>query len=131
MKKLHLSPLKSTNRWDPTLSSNPIHLVTKTTTCWSASPSSPATSAPENPPLDRILLETTGLANPVLLASVLWLDDNLVSSVMLDSIITDVNIINKVDLVSPEGSADFLEELHSINSLASSFFWTVGPMMPR
>ncbi|CAB4295350.1 unnamed protein product [Prunus armeniaca] len=103
--------------------------------------------------LDHILLETTGLANPAPLASVLWLDDQLESSVKLDSIITvvdaknlrfqlsenqssssfpeaylqiafaDVIILNKVDLVSPEGSADFLEELekeiHSINSLAS------------
>ncbi|PQQ01777.1 COBW domain-containing protein 1 [Prunus yedoensis var. nudiflora] len=102
--------------------------------------------------LDHILLETTGLANPAPLASVLWLDDQLESSVKLDSIITvvdaknlrfqlsenqssssfpeaylqiafaDVIILNKVDLVSPEGSADFLEELekeiHSINSLA-------------
>ncbi|KAL6294828.1 hypothetical protein ACE6H2_002970 [Prunus campanulata] len=103
--------------------------------------------------LDHILLETTGLANPAPLASVLWLDDQLESSVKLDSIITvvdaknlrfqlsenqssssfpeaylqiafaDVIILNKVDLVSQEGSADFLEELekeiHSINSLAS------------
>ncbi|KAM0961572.1 hypothetical protein FF1_020952 [Malus domestica] len=103
--------------------------------------------------LDHILLETTGLANPAPLASVLWLDDNLESSVKLDSIITvvdaknlrfqlsenrssssfpeaylqiafaDVIILNKVDLVSPEDSANFLEELekeiHSINSLAS------------
>lgn len=38
--------------------------------------------------LDHILLETTGLANPAPLASVLWLDDQLESSVRLDSIIT-------------------------------------------
>ena len=38
--------------------------------------------------LDHILLETTGLANPAPLASVLWLDDQLESSVKLDSIIT-------------------------------------------
>jgi hypothetical protein len=34
------------------------------------------------------LLETTGLANPAPLASVLWLDDQLESAVKLDSIIT-------------------------------------------
>ncbi|XP_058070351.1 uncharacterized protein LOC131219304 isoform X2 [Magnolia sinica] len=84
--------------------------------------------------LDHILLETTGLANPAPLASVLWLDDQLESSVKLDSIITvvdaknlrlqlvehhdaasfpeaflqitfaDVVILNKVDLVSPKDS---------------------------
>ncbi|XP_050374396.1 uncharacterized protein LOC126791940 [Argentina anserina] len=102
--------------------------------------------------LDHILLETTGLANPAPLASVLWLDDQLEAAVKLDSIITvvdaknlrfqlsenkssssfpeaylqiafaDVVILNKVDLVSPEGSNEYLEELeneiHSINSLA-------------
>ncbi|GMY25867.1 COBW domain-containing protein 1 [Fagus crenata] len=103
--------------------------------------------------LDHILLETTGLANPAPLASVLWLDDQLESVVKLDSIIAvvdaknlrfqlserrssssfpeaflqiafaDVVILNKVDLVSPEGSGGVLEELekeiHNINSLAS------------
>ncbi|KAK1292279.1 hypothetical protein QJS10_CPB17g01974 [Acorus calamus] len=83
--------------------------------------------------LDHILLETTGLANPAPLASILWLDDQLESAVKLDSIITvvdaknlrlqldehresasfpeaflqiafaDVVILNKVDLVSREG----------------------------
>ncbi|KAL0296857.1 UNVERIFIED_CONTAM: COBW domain-containing protein 1 [Sesamum radiatum] len=37
---------------------------------------------------DHILLETTGLANPAPLASVLWLDEQLESDVRLDSIIT-------------------------------------------
>ncbi|KAE8023150.1 hypothetical protein FH972_008888 [Carpinus fangiana] len=103
--------------------------------------------------LDHILLETTGLANPAPLASVLWLDDQLESAVRLDSIITvvdaknlrfqlnerkasssfpeaflqiafaDVVILNKVDLVSAEGSEGVLEELekeiHNINSLAN------------
>ncbi|XVF85828.1 hypothetical protein PTKIN_Ptkin17bG0149100 [Pterospermum kingtungense] len=103
--------------------------------------------------LDHILLETTGLANPAPLASVLWLDDQLESSVKLDSIVTvvdaknlhfqlnkhrdsssfpeaflqiafaDVVILNKVDLVSLEGSEAALEklenEIHSINSLAN------------
>ncbi|XP_054825396.1 uncharacterized protein LOC129322953 [Prosopis cineraria] len=105
--------------------------------------------------LDHILLETTGLANPAPLASVLWLDEQLESAVKLDSIITvvdaknlrfqlaehrgssssfpeayfqiafaDIIILNKVDLVSPEGSGSILEELeeeiHNINSLAET-----------
>ncbi|CAK9186190.1 unnamed protein product [Ilex paraguariensis] len=93
--------------------------------------------------LDHILLETTGLANPAPLASVLWLDDQLESDVKLDSIITvvdaknlryqlkknhdsssfpeaflqiafaDVVILNKVDLVSPVESGGVLEELEN------------------
>ncbi|KAL7110133.1 hypothetical protein ACP275_05G005400 [Erythranthe tilingii] len=91
--------------------------------------------------LDHILLETTGLANPAPLASVLWLDDQLESDVRLDSIITvvdaknlgyqlkshhesssfpeayhqiafaDVVILNKVDLVSYDDSGVVLEDL--------------------
>lgn len=91
--------------------------------------------------LDHILLETTGLANPAPLASVLWLDDQLESAVKLDSIITvvdgknlryqlkrhddsssfpeafhqiafaDVVILNKVDLISPEDPEGTLEDL--------------------
>lgn len=38
--------------------------------------------------LDHILLETTGLADPAPLASILWLDDQLESAVRLDSIVT-------------------------------------------
>lgn len=90
--------------------------------------------------LDHILLETTGLANPAPLASALWLDEQLESSVILDAIITvvdarnilkqlsehkesstfseafqqivfaDVIIVNKIDLVSSSDS-DFLENL--------------------
>ncbi|KAL1539459.1 COBW domain-containing protein 1-like isoform X4 [Salvia divinorum] len=91
--------------------------------------------------LDHILLETTGLANPAPLASVLWLDDQLESDVRLDSIITvvdaknlryqlesnhdsssfpeaynqiafaDVVILNKVDLVSSDDSGVALKDL--------------------
>jgi hypothetical protein len=43
--------------------------------------------------LDHILLETTGLANPAPLASILWLDEQLESDVKLDSIVT-VSIFN-------------------------------------
>ncbi|KAL6983367.1 hypothetical protein U1Q18_016753 [Sarracenia purpurea var. burkii] len=105
--------------------------------------------------LDHILLETTGLANPAPLASVLWLDDQLESAVKLDSIITvadaknlryqlqrhhdsssfpeafsqiafaDVVILNKVDLISAEGTEtesvleELEKEIHNINSLAN------------
>ncbi|KAL2494188.1 Cobalamin biosynthesis CobW-like protein [Forsythia ovata] len=73
--------------------------------------------------LDHILLETTGLANPAPLASVLWLDDQLEAAVTLDSIITDVVILNKVDLVSSDDSGasieDLEKEIHNINSLTS------------
>lgn len=91
--------------------------------------------------LDHILLETTGLANPAPLASVLWLDDQLEASVKLDSIITvvdaknlhyqlhshhdsssfpeaysqiafaDVVILNKIDQVLPDDSGCLVEEL--------------------
>ncbi|KAG0488933.1 hypothetical protein HPP92_007744 [Vanilla planifolia] len=44
--------------------------------------------------LDHILLETTGLADPAPLASILWLDDQLESAVRLDSIITVVDAKN-------------------------------------
>ncbi|KAJ9554190.1 hypothetical protein OSB04_018235 [Centaurea solstitialis] len=99
--------------------------------------------------LDHILLETTGLANPAPLASVLWLDDQLESAVKLDSIITvvdaknlrfqlkkhedsstfpeaflqiafaDVVILNKIDLVSPDALEELEKEIHNINSLAN------------
>ncbi|GFY88714.1 cobalamin biosynthesis CobW-like protein [Actinidia rufa] len=73
--------------------------------------------------LDHILLETTGLAYPAPLASILWLDDQLESAVKLDSIVTDVVILNKVDLVSSEDTGSALEELEkeirNINSLAN------------
>ncbi|KAL2667105.1 hypothetical protein AAZV13_01G050200 [Glycine max] len=96
--------------------------------------------------LDHILLETTGLANPAPLASVLWLDEQLESEVKLDSIVTvvdaknlrfqldehrgsssfpeayfqiafaDIIILNKVDLVSVESSGA-LEELERATQL--------------
>ncbi|PWA42183.1 cobalamin biosynthesis CobW-like protein [Artemisia annua] len=99
--------------------------------------------------LDHILLETTGLANPAPLASVLWLDDQLEAAVKLDSIITvvdaknlrfqlkkhedsstfpeaflqiafaDVVILNKVDLVSRDELEELEKEIHSINSLSN------------
>jgi hypothetical protein len=49
--------------------------------------------------LDHILLETTGLANPAPLASILWLDDQLESEVKLDCIVT-VSILFTSPLLS-------------------------------
>ncbi|KAK1269478.1 hypothetical protein QJS04_geneDACA005171 [Acorus gramineus] len=96
--------------------------------------------------LDHILLETTGLANPAPLASILWLDDQLESAVKLDSIITvvdaknlrlqldehresasfpeaflqiafaDVVILNKVDLVSREGLGPALNVVEDLEN---------------
>ncbi|KAK6913214.1 CobW/HypB/UreG, nucleotide-binding domain [Dillenia turbinata] len=43
--------------------------------------------------LDHILIETTGLANPAPLASVLWLDDQLEFAVRFDSIVTMDNAL--------------------------------------
>jgi G3E family GTPase len=98
--------------------------------------------------MDHILLETTGLADPAPLVSILWLDDQLESSIKLDSIITvidaknfrlqidehkksssfpeafhqiafaDVVILNKIDLV--EGSLEDLErQIHEVNALVT------------
>ncbi|GFP87310.1 cobw domain-containing protein 1 [Phtheirospermum japonicum] len=65
--------------------------------------------------LDHILLETTGLANPAPLASVLWLDDQLESDVRLDSIITVVDAKNlRYQLKSHHDSLSFPEAYHQI-----------------
>ncbi|KAL6543720.1 hypothetical protein OROGR_010217 [Orobanche gracilis] len=65
--------------------------------------------------LDHILLETTGLANPAPLASVLWLDDQLESDIRLDSIITVVDAKNlRYQLKSHHDSSSFPEAYHQI-----------------
>ncbi|XP_038886769.1 COBW domain-containing protein 1 isoform X2 [Benincasa hispida] len=65
--------------------------------------------------LDHILLETTGLANPAPLASVLWLDDQLESSIKLDSIITVVDAKNlRFQLNEHRSSSSFPEAFHQI-----------------
>ncbi|KAJ4791583.1 COBW domain-containing protein 1 [Rhynchospora pubera] len=91
--------------------------------------------------LDHILLETTGLADPAPLVSILWLDDQLESAIKLDSIVTvvdaknlelqiskhadsgsfpetfiqiafaDIVILNKIDLISEEKEATQVENL--------------------
>lgn len=65
--------------------------------------------------LDHILLETTGLANPAPLASVLWLDDQLESAVKLDSIVTVVDAKNlRYQLKQHDDSSSFPEAFHQI-----------------
>ncbi|KAK9105355.1 hypothetical protein Scep_022199 [Stephania cephalantha] len=65
--------------------------------------------------LDHILLETTGLANPAPLASVLWLDDQLESEVKLDSIITVVDAKNlRLQLSEHRDSSSFPEAFTQI-----------------
>lgn len=98
--------------------------------------------------MDHILLETTGLADPAPLVSILWLDDQLESSIRLDSIITvidaknfrlqidehknsssfpeafhqiafaDVVILNKIDLVK-ENLEDLERQIHEVNALVT------------
>ncbi|KAJ0981989.1 hypothetical protein J5N97_010244 [Dioscorea zingiberensis] len=60
--------------------------------------------------LDHILLETTGLADPAGLISILWLDDQLESSVKLDSVITVVDAKNlRLQLDEHRNSTSFPE----------------------
>ncbi|KAL2631451.1 hypothetical protein R1flu_016137 [Riccia fluitans] len=91
---------------------------------------------------DYILLETTGLANPGPVASVLWVDDQLEASIRLDSVITvvdarnilrqlhepreagsvteaylqiayaDVVILNKMDQVKESSGPSTVEQIH-------------------
>lgn len=98
--------------------------------------------------MDHILLETTGLADPAPLVSILWLDDQLESSIRLDSIITvidaknfrqqidehtnsssfpeafhqiafaDVVILNKIDLVKDD-LEDLEKQIHDVNALVT------------
>ncbi|EFJ21747.1 hypothetical protein SELMODRAFT_106303 [Selaginella moellendorffii] len=94
---------------------------------------------------EHVLLETTGLANPGPVASTLWIDDQLESSVRLDAIVTvvdarnlqhqlddredaeaflqlahaDVIILNKVDLVDECTLTDVKQRVAGINSIAT------------
>jgi len=65
--------------------------------------------------MDHILLETTGLADPAPLVSVLWLDDQLESSIVLDSIITVIDAKNfRVQIDEHKNSSSFPEAFHQI-----------------
>ncbi|KAH9329573.1 hypothetical protein KI387_001681 [Taxus chinensis] len=59
---------------------------------------------------DYMLVETTGLANPGPVASLLWLDDELHSSVRLDSIITVVDAKNLRKQLSEQRESGELPE---------------------
>eukprot|EP00037_Helgoeca_nana_P002273 m.32852 g.32852 ORF g.32852 m.32852 type:complete len:422 (+) comp12474_c0_seq2:51-1316(+) len=97
---------------------------------------------------DYILLETTGLADPVPIAGMFWLDDELGSQIALDGIVTMVDaknflrqvgevkaggavneavqqiasadriIVNKTDLVEPDELATVIATVRAINGEA-------------
>ncbi|XP_062188233.1 uncharacterized protein LOC133891521 [Phragmites australis] len=65
--------------------------------------------------MDHILLETTGLADPAPLVSILWLDDQLESSIRLDSIITVIDAKNfRLQIDEHKNSSSFPEAFHQI-----------------
>ncbi|KAK3125593.1 hypothetical protein QOZ80_7BG0607070 [Eleusine coracana subsp. coracana] len=65
--------------------------------------------------MDHILLETTGLADPAPLVSILWLDDQLESSIILDSIITVIDAKNfRLQIDEHKNSSSFPEAFHQI-----------------
>ncbi|KAJ7553824.1 hypothetical protein O6H91_06G114800 [Diphasiastrum complanatum] len=61
---------------------------------------------------DHILLETTGLANPGPIASLLWIDDQLESAIHLDSIITVVDAKNLWQQLGETREAEEITEAH-------------------
>jgi G3E family GTPase len=91
---------------------------------------------------DRVLVETTGMANPGPVAQTFFVDDDVKSDFRLDGIITlvdakhldlhlghqqeaheqvafaDVIIVNKVDLVTDAQVASIERRLHGINAMA-------------
>ncbi|KAI5437785.1 hypothetical protein KIW84_023778 [Lathyrus oleraceus] len=74
--------------------------------------------------LDHILLETTGLANPAPLASILWLDEQLESDVKLDSIVTVVDAKNvRFQLKEHRGSSSFPEAYFQIAFAKALELW--------
>ncbi|CAF1113105.1 unnamed protein product [Rotaria sp. Silwood1] len=90
---------------------------------------------------DYILLETTGVADPLPIVKMFWLDDELHSDLILDGLITnyegdrhqakalwsrqvamaDVVLVNKVDLVSEEEKMKVLALVRSINVTAQVY----------
>ncbi|KHN30000.1 COBW domain-containing protein 1 [Glycine soja] len=80
--------------------------------------------------LDHILLETTGLANPAPLASVLWLDEQLESEVRLDSIVTVVDAKNlRFQLEEHRGSSSFPEAYFQITFAAVKELYEIVPSL--
>ncbi|UJR16229.1 hypothetical protein I4U23_003139 [Adineta vaga] len=99
---------------------------------------------------DYILLETTGVADPLPIVKMFWLDEELHSDLILDSLITvidahnglknyaddrhqekalwsrqvamaDVILINKIDLISSEEKTKIIELVRSINITAQIY----------
>ncbi|CAF1314194.1 unnamed protein product [Adineta ricciae] len=99
---------------------------------------------------DYILLETTGVADPLPIVNMFWLDDELHSDLILDGLITvidaynglknyaddrhqekalwsrqvaiaDVILINKIDLISQEEKSKIIELVRSINITAQIY----------
>jgi G3E family GTPase len=100
---------------------------------------------------DRILIETTGLADPAPVAQTFFVDDELKEACRLDAIITMVDakhalqhltelkaegfenesveqiafadriILNKIDIASPQEQEDVVNEIKKINSAAPIF----------
>ena len=92
--------------------------------------------------LDMIMIETTGLADPGPVAQTFFVDDEMQSQYKIDAIITlvdakhvmqhiddsdeckqqiafaDVNILNKIDLVTSEELAQLEKRIRSMNALA-------------
>jgi G3E family GTPase len=93
-------------------------------------------------PLDGILIETTGMANPAPVAQTFFTDDEMRSAFRLDAIVTvvdakhilqhldtedeaqkqvafaDVILLNKTDLVTPADLDALEERIHRINAVA-------------
>ena len=91
---------------------------------------------------DRIILETTGLANPGPVAQTFFVDDNVSAEFALDGIVTlidakhvdlhlgeseeareqvafaDVIVLNKLDLVDPERAAAVERRIRAMNAMA-------------
>ncbi|CAF1593380.1 unnamed protein product [Adineta ricciae] len=99
---------------------------------------------------DYILLETTGVADPLPIVNMFWLDDELHSDLILDGLITvidaynglknyaddrhqekalwsrqvaiaDVILVNKIDLISQEEKSKIIELVRSINVTAQIY----------
>lgn len=99
---------------------------------------------------DRILIETTGLADPGPVAQTFFVDDDLEAQFFLDGIITmvdaahvdlhihesdecreqiafaDILLLNKADLVEPEKLADLETRLRAMNGLAKIYRTEMG-----
>ena len=98
--------------------------------------------------LDGILIETTGLADPAPVASTFFAADDVKAGIRLDAFVTvvdavnlgrnleqsneaveqvafsDIVLINKMDLVTPEKMAEVERQVRSLNPLAKIYYTT-------